>query len=111
MVHAHVISAKSFDNQDSKRVKYSKFTLDANPLLIITTERTGDSSYVHVSFNQWHTAQIAIIDRRGHWTLWELKQSSQLLDQKVADAEPSGFVFDEEIERPESNAESNSGDG
>ena len=111
MVHAHVVPAKSFGNQDSKRVKYPESTLDANPLLTITTERTGGSPYVHVSFNPWHTAQIAIIDRRGHWTLWELKQSSQLSDQKVADAGPSGFVFDGEIERPESNAESNSGDG
>lgn len=111
MLHANLVPEKSRDNQNSRRAKYAESRLDANPLLTITTERTGGSPHAHVSFNPWHTAQFAIIDRRGHWTLWELKQSSQLLDQKVVDAGPSGFVFDGEVDLPEPNAECNSGDG
>ena len=111
IIHANVVPAKPLDDQNSRRDEYPKFRLDANPLLTITTERTGGSPHADVSFNPWHTAQFAIIDRRGHWTLWELDQSSRPSNQKVVDAGLSGFVFDGEVDLPEPNAGCNSGDG
>lgn len=111
ILHANAVPAKSFDDQNSRRAKHSESRLDANPLLTITTERTGGSPHADVSFNPWRTAQFAIVDRHGNWTTWELKQSTRLLDQKVVDAGPSGSISDEETDLSELNAQSTCGDG
>lgn len=111
ILHANAVPARSFHDQNSRRAKYSEARLDANPVLNITTERTGGSPHADVSFNPWRTAQFAIIDSRGHWTTWELKPSSRLVDQKDVDAGPSGFVSDDQTDALEPNPESNRGDG
>lgn len=110
IIHADAVPARSFYDPDSRRAMYSEATLDANPVLTITAGRTGGSPHADVSFNPWRTAQFAIIDLRGHWTIWELKQNTRLVDQKALDAGPSGFVS-EQIDAAEPKPESNSGDG
>lgn len=111
ILHADAVPSRSFYDHYSRRAQYSKARLDANPVLTITTERTGGSPHADVSFNPWRTSQFAVIDERGHWTIWELKSSTRLMGQKVVDAGPSGFVSDEQTDSSEQNAENSSRDG
>ena len=111
ILQAKAVPASSFHDLSSRRAEYSEAKLDANPVLTITTGQTGGSPYADVSFNPWRAAQFAMIDTRGHWTVWELKPSTRRLDKKAVDAGPSGFVSDEQRDCSELSPENNSGDG
>ena len=111
LLHANAVSAKSLYDQDSRQAKVSEARLDANPLLTIPTERTGGSPHADVSFNPWRTAQFAIVDLRGYWTIWELKPSARHLHQNAVNAGPSGFVSDEQSDTSIPIPENKSEDG
>ena len=111
LLHAVAVPAKSFYDPQMRRARYSEARLDANPILTLTTARTGGSPHADVSFNPWRVAQFAIIDQQGHWTIWELNPSTQLRDRASGVVGPSGFVSDEPIDGAESNKERNNGDG
>ncbi|KAJ5740944.1 hypothetical protein N7493_000816 [Penicillium malachiteum] len=47
--------------------------LDANPLVEILSSHTGGFTHADVAFNPWYQRQIAILDTRGNWSLWEIQ--------------------------------------
>ncbi|GKZ31137.1 hypothetical protein AbraIFM66950_011278 [Aspergillus brasiliensis] len=49
-----------------------KSRLDANPLVEISIEQTGGFAHADVTFNPWYQKQLAIVDERGSWSVWEL---------------------------------------
>ncbi|KAI3066184.1 hypothetical protein CBS147343_7327 [Aspergillus niger] len=49
-----------------------KSRLDANPLVEISIEQTGGFAHADVTFNPWYQKQLAIVDERGNWSVWEL---------------------------------------
>ncbi|KAK0116979.1 hypothetical protein ONS96_012821 [Cadophora gregata f. sp. sojae] len=78
---------------------YSTFAssmLNANPRTSLTAQRTGSKSHADVTFNPWFSRQIAVVDTRGYWTVWEVdtrnnhsKNTSETLVPKKA-----GGVYD-----------------
>jgi RNA polymerase I-specific transcription initiation factor RRN6 len=111
LIHADAVPARSFHDLDLRRTQYPEARLDANPVLTLNTGDTGCSLHSDVSFNPWRTSQFAVVDQLGHWTIWELKPTTQLLHGKTVVAGPSGFISDEQADAPESCPKNDSGDG
>ncbi|OJZ87936.1 hypothetical protein ASPFODRAFT_58814 [Aspergillus luchuensis CBS 106.47] len=65
-----VIGLHGSDHQFPDRSIKSR--LDANPLVEIPIQRTGGFAHADVTFNPWYQKQLAIVDERGHWSVWEL---------------------------------------
>ncbi|KAH1621478.1 hypothetical protein KXX21_007816 [Aspergillus fumigatus] len=49
--------------------------LDANPLIEISHSQTGGYGHADVTFNPWYQKQLAIVDERGNWSVWEMSGS------------------------------------
>ncbi|KAI1293300.1 RNA polymerase I-specific transcription initiation factor RRN6-like protein [Xylaria venustula] len=68
----------------------------ANPLFRLSREQTGGNSHSDVSFNpstRSNPPQIAIIDERGFWSIWDLEQTrSKLLDGPVPKLKICGHI-------------------
>ncbi|KAJ5714287.1 uncharacterized protein N7483_011468 [Penicillium malachiteum] len=47
--------------------------LDANPVVEILSSHTGGFTHADIAFNPWYQRQIAILDTRGNWSLWEIQ--------------------------------------
>lgn len=47
--------------------------LDANPVVEVLSASTGGFPHASVAFNPWYPKQMAIVDTRGNWSLWEIK--------------------------------------
>ncbi|RHZ66148.1 hypothetical protein CDV55_101833 [Aspergillus turcosus] len=61
--------------QDGDRVVPShtqSSRLDANPLVEISHSQTGGYAHADVTFNPWYQKQLAIVDERGNWSVWEM---------------------------------------
>uniref|UniRef100_A0A093V485 RNA polymerase I-specific transcription initiation factor RRN6 n=1 Tax=Talaromyces marneffei PM1 TaxID=1077442 RepID=A0A093V485_TALMA len=56
-----------------------------DPCLVaeIDVSQTGGFTHVDVTFNPWYLKQFAIVDERGHWSIWQL-QNIVRLDNGVA---------------------------
>lgn len=111
LLHADAVPARSFHDSKLRRTQHPEARLDANPVLTLYTGDTGCSPHSDVSFNPWRTSQFAVVDQLGHWTVWELKPTTHLLDGKTVVAGPSGFISDEKADAPESSFKNDSGDG
>ncbi|CEJ59076.1 hypothetical protein PMG11_07712 [Penicillium brasilianum] len=46
--------------------------LDANPVVDIPISHTGGFPHADVTFNPWYPRQLAIVDIRGNWSIWEI---------------------------------------
>lgn len=46
--------------------------LSANPLVDIHYYRTGGYPHADVTFNPWYQKQLAIVDIRGNWSIWNI---------------------------------------
>ncbi|OJJ49524.1 hypothetical protein ASPZODRAFT_127998 [Penicilliopsis zonata CBS 506.65] len=46
--------------------------LDANPLVDISTAKTGGFAHADVTFNPWYPKQLGIVDEGGNWSIWEI---------------------------------------
>jgi hypothetical protein len=47
--------------------------LDPNPVATITSTMTGGAVHADASFNPWYPRQIAIINRRMKWSIWDVE--------------------------------------
>lgn len=47
--------------------------LDANHILTLTTVRSHGTQFADVAFNPWYHQQIATVDQKGHWSVWNLE--------------------------------------
>ncbi|PGH17030.1 hypothetical protein AJ79_01414 [Helicocarpus griseus UAMH5409] len=48
--------------------------LDANPILNLSISSTGGVSHADVTFNPWYQQQMAIVDRQGNWSVWDISK-------------------------------------
>lgn len=46
--------------------------LNANPVVEILASYTGGFPHADVAFNPWYQRQLAIVDNRGNWSVWEI---------------------------------------
>ncbi|KAJ9405109.1 hypothetical protein DTO045G8_7122 [Paecilomyces variotii] len=59
-----------FDPETLPSVRNSR--LNANPLVDIPCYRTGGYPHADVTFNPWYQKQLAIVDVRGNWSIWNI---------------------------------------
>lgn len=52
------------------RPNFHNSHLDANPLIEISSSRTGGFAHADVTFNPWYPKQIGIVDEGGNWSIW-----------------------------------------
>ncbi|KAF2838790.1 hypothetical protein M501DRAFT_992738 [Patellaria atrata CBS 101060] len=52
---------------------YSISRLDANPILKVPITSTGGDFHADVAFNPWYQRQFALVDYRGHWSIWNVE--------------------------------------
>ena len=45
--------------------------IDPNPLIEISSLRTGGFAHADITFNPWYPKQLGIIDEGGNWGIWE----------------------------------------
>ncbi|KJF60673.1 RNA polymerase I-specific transcription initiation factor RRN6 [Coccidioides immitis RS] len=71
---------------------HSKTHLNANPLVDIPISLTGGQPHADVTFNPWYQRQVAIIDRCGKWSVWDIRGKHQLQADWIADRGPCGSL-------------------
>lgn len=64
-MHLHGDSPATFPSLRNSR-------LDANPVVEITNLHTGGFPHADVAFNPWYHRQLALVDTRGCWSVWEI---------------------------------------
>ena len=47
--------------------------LDVNHIVHLSIEKTGGAQHTDVAFNPWNQRQFAVLDVRGHWTVWNIE--------------------------------------
>jgi len=53
--------------------RYPPSTIDANPILKLSTEGTSSEPHADLFFNPWYQRQLAVIDRSGKWSVFDLE--------------------------------------
>ncbi|KAL9089602.1 MAG: hypothetical protein Q9165_005634 [Trypethelium subeluteriae] len=48
---------------------------DPNHVCTLSKTQLGQSPPTHISFNPWNQDQFAVMNRQGHWSIWELEKS------------------------------------
>lgn len=51
---------------------YTPSRLDPNHIVTLQVQRSGGFPIADVTFNPWNNRQIATIDQRGHWAIWNV---------------------------------------
>ncbi|KAI5286905.1 hypothetical protein KEM54_006410 [Ascosphaera aggregata] len=74
-------------------------TLNANPVVEIPISSTGGYPHVDVCFNPWYQQEVAIIDTRGNWSIWDLSRWLSHRNIWRAQCSKSGAIH------PESNGD------
>ena len=49
--------------------------LDANHIVTLPIDQANDVPYSDVTFNPWYNQQIATIDQRSIWTVWDIEKT------------------------------------
>ena len=52
---------------------YPASRINANPVAVLTTERSGSRGHADVTFNPWYTRQFAVVDELGFWSIWDIE--------------------------------------
>ncbi|PGH03847.1 RNA polymerase I-specific transcription initiation factor RRN6 [Blastomyces parvus] len=84
-----------YDDMDFMRKNLEDTRLDANPVLEIPISCTGGIPHADITFNPWYQQQIAVVDRLGNWTVWDIGKQRQSTYWH-ADPGPSGSLDSEE---------------
>ncbi|MCJ1287053.1 hypothetical protein MMC26_006400 [Xylographa opegraphella] len=50
--------------------------LDTNQIVHLNIEQTGGTQHTDVAFNPWNQRQFAVLDVRGHWSIWNIEGKS-----------------------------------
>ncbi|EGE86163.2 hypothetical protein BDDG_09108 [Blastomyces dermatitidis ATCC 18188] len=87
-----------YDDMDFMRENLEDTRLDANPVLEIPISSTGGVPHADITFNPWYQQQIAVVDRLGNWTIWDIGKQRQSTYWH-ADPGPSGRLDGERTKR------------
>ena len=70
-------------NPDALSLAYAASThnppsrLDANHIATLSIAKTNSAPYSDVAFNPWHNQQIATIDQKGAWAVWDIEKKEK----------------------------------
>lgn len=84
----------SFGTKGFNPEPQQKARLSPNPLLEIPISLTGGHYHVDVTFNPWYQQQLAIIDRCGNWSVWDIPTKQRRTTNLVAERGPCGSLAD-----------------
>lgn len=76
---------------------YQASRLDPNPVAVLPTEMTAGAPHADVSFNPWYEKQLAIVDQRGMWSVWDIEYKSKRRDLWTVKAGRVGSIQDGQI--------------
>lgn len=62
------------------RMPVQNSLLDPNPIVEISSSKTGGHPHADVTFNPWYQKQIGVIDKRGDWSLWNISNKQRRKD-------------------------------
>ena len=85
---------------------YSPSRIHANPLAVLTAERSGSRGHVDVSFNPWYTRQFVVVDELGSWSIWDIegRQSKSSTVKLIPGRSANiydGYVPDPTLKKPD----------
>lgn len=74
--------------------------LGANPIAVLTAERTGSVHHVDVSFNPYYARQFAVVDNIGAWSIWNIEGRTR--NRSTLELVPGkrGRLFDGYVQEP-----------
>ncbi|MCJ1355094.1 MAG: hypothetical protein MMC33_005085 [Icmadophila ericetorum] len=73
LIRPELVSPYSYNASDRPKRDYPASILDANPVVVLPYSRTSLSEFADVAFNPWNQQQFAIVDIKGHWSIWNIK--------------------------------------
>ncbi|KAK2861486.1 hypothetical protein FQN49_004149 [Arthroderma sp. PD_2] len=82
----------SLNDKDSYAESYLLAKIDPNPLVNIPCNLTGGQPHASVVFNPWYQRQLALIDRAGNWSIWDLQRRHKRKAGWFAERGPSGSL-------------------
>lgn len=78
----------------SSKNTYQSSRLSANPVAVLTMERSNSSGHRDVTFNPWYARQFAVVDSKGLWSIWDIEgNQDRYSSQKLAPGK-SGDIHD-----------------
>ncbi|KAF3492059.1 uncharacterized protein GIQ15_01576 [Arthroderma uncinatum] len=86
------------NDKDKYAEQYLLAKIDPNPLVNISCQLTGGHTHASVTFNPWYQRQVALIDRVGNWSVWDLQHRQQRKAGWFAERGPSGSLRLSELE-------------
>jgi RNA polymerase I-specific transcription initiation factor RRN6 len=77
--------------------KYPPSRLNAKLIVAMRMESTGGRPHADVSFNPWYVRQFAVVDKQGHWSVWNIE--GQKSKRVTFEATPgrSGHIHDDSL--------------
>ncbi|OJD19251.1 hypothetical protein AJ78_00781 [Emergomyces pasteurianus Ep9510] len=99
-----------YDDMDFMREGWEDSRLDANPIFDISISSTGGFPHADITFNPWYQQQIAIVDRHGNWSVWDIGMPRQSTYWH-ADPGPSGTLDPEGTPHQDERTQKNHYDG
>ncbi|KAM5465766.1 hypothetical protein MferCBS49748_004870 [Microsporum ferrugineum] len=87
------------NDMDNCAESYLLSKIDPNPLVNILCDLTGGHPHAAVAFNPWYQRQIALTDRAGNWSVWDLQRRQQRKAGWFAERGPSGSLRIQESEK------------
>jgi RNA polymerase I-specific transcription initiation factor RRN6 len=77
-----------------------------DPCLVaeIDVSQTGGFTHVDVTFNPWYLKQFAVVDERGHWSIWQLQDIVRLGNGVAPELLHSGLLPCDAVDGDESES-------
>ncbi|EFQ98924.1 hypothetical protein MGYG_01937 [Nannizzia gypsea CBS 118893] len=82
----------NLNDKDTYADSYLLSYIDPNPLVNIPCKLTGGHPHAAVTFNPWYQRQVAVIDRAGNWSVWDLQRKQQRKAGWFAERGPNGSI-------------------
>ncbi|MCJ1399029.1 hypothetical protein MMC11_002231 [Xylographa trunciseda] len=88
--------AAGFAHSKNGLVKhFSPSRLDTNQVVHLSINKTGGAQHTDVAFNPWNQRRFAVLDVRGHWSVWDIEgkysKRNQWTVTSVSSRTPSEF--------------------
>ena len=67
------VAAGTFHTYHAMGNNFGPSRLDTNQIVHLSIEKTGGAQHNDVAFNPWNQRQFAVLDVRGHWSVWAVE--------------------------------------
>ena len=89
---------------------YPASRINANPIAVLTAERSGSRAHADVTWNPWYSRQFAVVDSFGSWSIWDIEGGVKKSMSARLTAGKCGNIYDGFVPDP-ARKPSENGDG